>query len=96
MPLPVDLGGAVLFPSMISRFGSALVLIGLILMVVFLVTFSAGRGELRVLLSGAAISALGLLLRRRRPERADGSGRFQTLRRIMGEEVESDSEEREL
>jgi hypothetical protein len=77
---------------MIARLGSALVLIGLIFMVVFLVTFSAGRGDLRVLLSGAVISALGLLLRRRRPDRPTDSGRFQTLRRMMGEQIEPDEE----
>lgn len=72
---------------MLSRLGSALVLIGLILMVVFLVTFSAGRGDFVVLLAGAGVSALGLLLRRRQPEAVE-SGRFRTLRRLMGEEAE--------
>lgn len=75
--------------SVISRLGSALVLIGIILMVIFLVTNSAGQGNLRLLLAGAAVSALGVLLRRRRPERAD-SGRFRTLRRLMGEVEETE------
>lgn len=61
-------------------------------MVIFLVTSSAGQGNFLHLLAGAAVSALGLLLRRRdRPEPSQ-SGRFQTLRRMMGEDLEDDDE----
>lgn len=69
---------------MIARLGSASILIGIILMVIFLVTNSAGQGNLRLLLAGAAVSAVGVLLRRRRRRRED-SGRFRTLRRLLGE-----------
>lgn len=68
-------------------------LIGIVLMVIFLVTSSAGRGDPLTLLAGAAVSALGLLLRRRRQQESSGSGRFQTLRRMMGEDVPSEDEE---
>lgn len=78
---------------MITRMGSALILIGIVLMVIFLVTSSAGQGNLRLLLAGAGISALGLLLRRRRRDQETANGRFQTLRRLMGEETEGEIED---
>ena len=72
---------------MLSRLGSALILIGLVPMVIFLVTYSSGQGQQEWLLLGAGLSALGLLFRRRQPPAAD-SGRFRTLRRLMGESFE--------
>ena len=69
-----------------------MILIGIVVMVIFLVTSSAGRGDMFVLLAGAAISAIGLLLRRKRREPPVASGRFQTLRRLMGEELDPDEE----
>lgn len=71
---------------MIARLGSALILIGIVVMSIFLVTNSAGQGSLQLLLLGAGLSALGLLLRRRR--RPPDRGRFRTLRRLMGESEE--------
>ncbi len=70
---------------MASRAGSALVLIGLIALMIFLVTFSVDQADVRVLILGAGLSALGLLLRRR-AARAEQrvSERFRTLRRILG------------
>lgn len=73
---------------MIARLGSALILIGIVIMAVFLVMSSADQGDLRILLLGACLSALGLLLRRRR--RRPASGRFRTLRRLMGETEEEE------
>jgi hypothetical protein len=67
------------------RAGSALVLIGLIALMVFVVTFSIDQADVRVLVLGAGLSALGLVLRRRaaRAER-QASQRFRTLRRLLG------------
>jgi hypothetical protein len=59
------------------------------MLVIFLVSLSAGQTELLTLLGGAALSALGLLVRRRGAARAASrSGRFQTLRRLLGSEDE--------
>ncbi len=70
---------------MTARAGNALVLIGLIVLVVFLVMLSAGEANGLLLVGGAATSALGLLARRRglRRERAE-SARFRTFRRMLG------------
>ncbi len=72
---------------MTARAGNALVLVGVIALVVFLVMLSGGRTDILLLIGGAAICALGLLLRRleARRERAQGS-RFHTLRRVLGRE----------
>ena len=78
--------------KMIARLGSALILIGIVIMVIFLVTSSAGQGNLLLLLVGAGVSALGFLLRRRDRPTPSHSGRFQTLRRVMGEEPETEEE----
>jgi hypothetical protein len=71
---------------MAARAGSALILVGLIALVVFLVMFSGGEASVALLLGGAAISALGLIVRRRaaRSERAE-TARFRTLRRVFGQ-----------
>lgn len=68
---------------MASRAGSALILLGLIALTVFLVTFSANQADVRVLLLGAGLAALGLLLRRRAARlQQKESGRFRAWRRI--------------
>lgn len=77
---------------MLSRLGSALILIGIVVMVVFLVTSTIGQSDLTTLLAGAAVSALGLLLRRRQPPPED-PGRFRTLRRLLGEGEEGEVED---
>ncbi|MGH2628256.1 MAG: hypothetical protein ACRDHY_16580 [Anaerolineales bacterium] len=70
---------------MLGRLGSALVLLGLIALTVFAVTLPAGQGDLRTLLLGAVLAALGLVLRRRPPaHKEDQPGRFSTLRKILG------------
>lgn len=81
---------------MLARLGSALILIGMIVMVVFLVSFSAGRAEFEVLAAGAAASTLGLLLRRRGRSRGPEAGRFRTLRRLLGSDPDPTSGEDEL
>ena len=79
---------------MTARAGNALVLIGLIALVVFLVMLSAGETDVLLLVGGAAMSALGLLLRRRaaRRERAEPA-RFRALRRILGRGTTAEEEE---
>jgi uncharacterized membrane-anchored protein len=68
---------------MASRAGSALILLGLIALTVFLVTFSANQADVRVLLLGASLAGVGLLLRRRaaRTQQRE-SRRFRAWRRI--------------
>jgi hypothetical protein len=77
-----------------ARAGNALVLLGLIALVVFLVMLSAGEADVLLLLGGAATSALGLLLRRRaaRRERSEPA-RFRSLRRLFGQGSTSEEEE---
>ena len=78
---------------MLLRLGNALVLIGLIALVVFLITFSGGVADLRTLLAGAGMAVAGLVLRRRgQPSRAESS-RFVTMRRVLGRREEAGEEE---
>jgi uncharacterized membrane protein HdeD (DUF308 family) len=74
---------------MISRVGSALILVGLIALMVFLVMLTTGQADWRLLLAGAALAALGLLLRRR-AARTEPSARFRTLRRMLGHRPEDE------
>jgi len=76
---------------MASRLGSALILIGLLALLIFLLTLQIGQGDPLVLLFGAALAALGLLLRRR-GRRVRRSARFETLRRLRGSAEEDDME----
>lgn len=70
---------------MTTRFAAALILIGIILLTVFVMTLQVDQADIRVLLLGAAISGLGLLLRRRAARRRKSrSGRFSTLKRLRG------------
>jgi hypothetical protein len=81
---------------MLLRLGNALVLIGLIALVVFLITFSGGVADLRTLLAGAGLAIAGLVLRRRGRPAREQSSRFVTMRRVLrrreqaqeGEELE--------
>jgi len=74
---------------MAYRLGSAFVLLGVILLTLFVVTFAAEQADPLTLLAGAGLSILGLVLRRRGTARA-GSGRFQTLRKMLGSEKEEE------
>ena len=47
------------------RLGSALILLGVIILTVFLLSLTVGQGDPWTLLAGASSSALGLVLRRR-------------------------------
>jgi len=76
---------------MLFRLGSAFILIGLIALVVFALTLSAGAADLRALLVGAGLAILGLLIHRRvRQARPQAAGRFRTVRRILGESSPDD------
>jgi hypothetical protein len=76
---------------MASRFGSALILIGLIALTIFLLTLQIGQADLFVFLLGTALAALGLILRRRAArQRSNSGGRFHTLRRLSGHDPEQD------
>jgi hypothetical protein len=82
---------------MLLRLGNALVLMGLIVLVVFLITFSGGVADLRTLLAGAGLTIAGLVLRRRGRPSHEGSSRFVTMRRVLrrrGEGEEGAEEER--
>jgi len=70
---------------MAYRLGSAFVLLGVILLTLFVVTLAAEQGDLLTLLAGAGLSIIGLVLRRRGAARV-ASGRFQTLRKLLGSE----------
>jgi hypothetical protein len=67
---------------MAYRFGLALILIGLISLIVFTVTYMNQEGDVRTLLLGASLCALGLTIRRRiaRRNRIE-AGRFRMFRR---------------
>lgn len=68
-----------------QRIAAALILIGIILLVVFVMTMQVEQGDFRVLLVGASLSGLGLLLRRRAIRRNKStSQRFSSLRRLRG------------
>ena len=72
------------FDAMTNRLGSALILIGLIVLIVFLLGLTVQQSDVRALLAGAALCALGLLLRRRSARNAASPARFRLLRRALG------------
>ncbi|MBM3122533.1 MAG: hypothetical protein FJZ97_10185 [Chloroflexi bacterium] len=69
---------------MTYRLGSALILIGLIVLIVFLLGWSVQQVDVRALLGGAALCALGLILRRRAARDVVSPARFRLLRRALG------------
>lgn len=70
---------------MLYRLGSALLLIGLISLVVFMVTFQAGQSDQATLVAGISFITLGLLFwRRGRRSQMRPPTRFHTVRKIMG------------
>lgn len=78
---------------MLARFGSALILIGIVLMVVYLVSASIEQGTLILLLFGAGISALGLYFRKAGAAKERSASRFRTVRKVLGNPPESAEEE---
>lgn len=75
------------------RLGAALLLIALIILLVFLVTASAGHSNLDTLLAGLAAAFVGWLLRRSARRERQPSRRFRTLRRVMGHPTPEEVEE---
>ena len=77
---------------MTARFALALILIGLITLMVFVTTYMNQEGDVRSLLLGASLCALGLILRRRvaRREQAEPS-RFRMLRRLSERREEDEN-----
>lgn len=71
---------------MTFRLGSALILIGLLMLVIFLLSMSVQQLDLRLLLGGAALGALGLLLHRHAARSQPPPTRFRLLRRVLGHE----------
>jgi len=69
---------------MTFRLGSALILIGLLALVVFLLGMTVQQADLRLLLGGAALCALGLVLHRRASRARASPARFRLLRRALG------------
>jgi hypothetical protein len=69
---------------MTYRLGSALILIGSLALVVFMLGMTVQQADVRLLLGGAALCALGLLLHRRSARAQAHPGRFRMLRRALG------------
>jgi cytochrome c biogenesis protein CcdA len=73
---------------MLHRLGSAFVLIGLIILIVFLVTFNTEQMDPRILLVGSILCIMGLIFRRRAAAKERlPSGRFHTVRKLIQKEV---------
>jgi hypothetical protein len=76
---------------MTSRFSLALILIGVIVMMVFLITTSNQQGDLTTLLVGTALCLIGMLIRRRvaRAEHREAE-RFRLIRSVWsrGEDLD--------
>jgi hypothetical protein len=69
---------------MAYRLGSALILIGVLALIVFLLGMSVRQADVRLLVGGAALSALGLLVHRRASRTQASPARFRLLRRALG------------
>ena len=76
---------------MLYRLGSALILIGLIALVVFLVTFQTGQSDRTTLVVGILLTSIGLVFwRRGRRSRMVPPTRFHTVRKILGQNPPSE------
>ena len=74
---------------MTHRLSLALILIGVISLLVYVISASNQQGDYTLLLIGACISLLGVLLRRRAiRSRASQSQRFRLLRRNQADEMD--------
>ncbi len=89
-PPPATTGGGNQWLTMASRFGSALILIGLVSLVVFLLTLQIQQPNTLALLLGSSLTALGLVIRRGVARNAQRqTARFHTLRRLRGDMYET-------
>jgi hypothetical protein len=76
---------------MLARLGSALILLGLITLVVFAVSYTSVPPDPTLVILGAGLSGLGLILRRRGAHSLPpDSGRFRTLRKVIGRQPPGD------
>lgn len=67
------------------RVGSALILLGIIVLSVFLLGLSIEQGDFGLLLAGAGLCLFGLILRRKRASRSEARpSRFRILRQLSG------------
>lgn len=67
------------------RLGSALILLGIIVLSVFLLGLSIEQGDFGLLLAGAGLCLFGLILRRKNARRSEAKPpRFRTLRQLLG------------
>jgi len=69
--------------------GTALILLGVIVLVVFLLSMTVQQANLLTLFIGAGLSASGLILRRRYAFEVPKSRRFQTIRSFFGKDKDS-------
>ena len=82
---------------MLLRLGTAMVLMGTITLIVFLLTYSAGQADLRTLLAAAGLTLLGLVFRRRGAPAVDAEPtRFRTVRRLLRRPTPSEDENSEM
>jgi archaellum biogenesis protein FlaJ (TadC family) len=73
---------------MLFRLGSAFVLIGLILLIVYLVTFNTQPMDPRILVAGSGLCIIGLVFRRRAAARSRPTHhRFHTVRKLLQKEI---------
>lgn len=73
---------------MLFRLGSAFVLIGLLLLIVYLVTFNTQPMDPRILAAGSGLCIIGLVLHRRAAAKSRPThGRFHTVRKLLHKET---------
>ena len=73
---------------MLFRMGTALILLGVIVLVVFLLSMTVQQANLLTLFIGAGLSASGLILRRRYAYEIPKTNRFATFRSIFSKNKE--------
>ncbi len=76
---------------MAHRLGNAIILLGLIALTVFAITFWSGQFYFEALLLGGALSLLGLALRSRARPQAGVARRGRLLGRMLGREEEEEA-----
>lgn len=77
---------------MLYRLGSALILIGLILLIIFVVTYQEGEAQTNTLFAGAGLCIVGLLFHRRgRPRHDPPPARFRAVRKLL-EKINTEEE----
>lgn len=75
---------------MVFRLGSAFVLIGIIVLVVFLLTFSINQANPLTLLAGAGLCILGLWIRRRAARSQNLRTRFRMFQRWSDQNLDDE------